>query len=322
MFQQTPLKLATLALIILGLLLYAILGGYFARELVIEVAVLAILAMSLDMVAGYGGMVSLCHGAIFGLGAYMYAIVNVLGEGSPISGALAALAVSGLFGLLVGAITSRTHGIYFIMTTLAFGQMAYVLIFDASSLGGDDGMWGLGRGDLSGLGINLEDSLQFAILCLLCVPLSYAVLSGVLRSGFGRSLVGIRENEGRMRALGITIWKIKAIGFALSGTVAGLAGVLAAQHTMFVSPELMTWTVSGEVLVVVILGGLGTLIGPAVGAVLLIFLKHALSSFTDYWHIVIGVLLILVVMSGGRGVYGGLELFWERRRNSLNKQEV
>ena len=135
-----------------------------------------------------------------------------------------------------------------------------------------------------------------------------------LRSGFGRTLVGIRANETRMRALGLPVWRYKAAAFGMSGALAGLAGTLAAQHLMFVSPEIMVWTVSGEALVVVILGGLGTLAGPALGAAIFVFLKHEVSSLTDHWHMVVGVVLIATVMSGGRGIFGQIEHYADRLR--------
>lgn len=314
MFHQTRFKTAMLLTVVAGLGAYMLAGGYFARELVIEVAILAILAISLDLVAGYGGMISLCHGAIFGLGAYAYAIVNVKLGGTPALAFTAAIVIAMVFGLAVGAVTSRTRGIFFIMATLAFGQMAYVLIFDARSLGGDDGMSGLARLDLSFAGIDLQNSIAFAVLCLGCLLVAYAIAALVLRSGFGRTLTGIHENEDRLRALGVSVWFVKAQAFALSAALAGLAGALAAQHTMFVSPELLTWTRSGEVLVVVILGGLGTLVGPVVGAVVMVFLKHLTSSVTVYWHMIIGALLIATVLAGGRGIYGSLEQHLDRRR--------
>ncbi len=314
MFEQTPLKTISIFVILAGLTLYTIFGNYFSQELVVQVATLAILAIALDMVAGYGGMVSLCHGAIFGIGAYGYAVVNVLMGGTPALALVGAIVLAFTFGLLVGAVTSRTRGIFFIMATLAFGQMVYVLIFDSQTLGGDDGMWGLARQDFSSIGIDLNDGRQFALYTIVCLALAYSLASFILRSAFGRTLVGIHENEDRMRALGVSVWKFKSFAFGISGALAGLAGALAAQQTMFVSPELAVWTVSGEVLIVVILGGLGTLVGPIIGAVVLVFLRFGVSSVTSYWHLVIGIILIATVMAGGRGIYGGIEDFLQSRR--------
>jgi branched-chain amino acid transport system permease protein len=155
--------------------------------------------------------------------------------------------------------------------------------------------------------------LQFTFFCLAALLLTYLLASILLRSGFGRTLCGIRENEDRMRSLGVSVWKYKAAALGFSGTFAGLSGALAAQHTMFVSPELLTWMVSGEVLVVTILGGLGTLVGPVAGAVFVILLKHVSSGLTSYWHCIIGLSLIFTVVSGGRGIYGSLEKALQER---------
>lgn len=313
MFRQTPLRTVTLTIILSGLCAYALFGGTFAKELVVDIAVLAILAISLDLIAGFGGMISLAHGAVAGAGAYAFAAANVLFHAPPAFALLAAIALAAAFGAVIGAVTSRTRGIFFIMATLAFGQMAYVLVFDSTALGGDDGMPGLGRLDLSAAGIDLKNPAQFALFCLAALLLTHVLAAALLRSGFGRTLCGIRENEDRMRALGISVWKFKAAAFGFSGAFAGLSGALAAQHTMFVSPELLIWTLSGECLVVMILGGLGTLVGPVAGAVFLIFLKHVSSGYTSYWHLIIGLSLILAVLSGGRGIYGGFERLMESR---------
>ena len=346
MFRQTPLKTAAVALLLAAGVGYGLTAGYFGRELLTEVAILAILAIALDMVAGYGGMVSLAHGALFGVGAYLFAAATVLGGLSPWLGLAAAIAGAAAFAWAVGAVTARTHGIFFIMATLAFGQMAYVWVFEARSLGGDDGMFGIPRVDLSAVGLDVEDSGTFALSMVAIAALVYAAAAWVLRSAFGRTLVGIRANEARMRALGLTTWLHKANAFALSGALAGLAGALAAQHTKFISPGLLHWTVSGEALVVVILGGLGTLVGPVLGAAVLIFLEYGLQSlekvctssaqsiapewpitasfFTDhvcpvfeYWHLFLGVILIAVVLAGGRGIYGSIEDRLARRRAAL-----
>ncbi len=307
MFHQTRLKSFAVTAVIAGLSLYAIFGGFFPREIVVEIALLAILAISLDFVAGYGGMVSLCHGAIYGIGAYAYAGMTAIAGFDAVTGTIAALLATALFGLFVGAVTANISGIFFIMATLAFGQMAYVVIFEWKALGGDDGLSGVSRYDLSAIGLDLDDSLQFALFCLALVLVVYAVAAFALRSSFGRTLSGIHSNENRMRALGLSAWKHKAVAFSFSSVLAGVAGILAAQHTMFVSPELLVWTVSGEVLIVVILGGLGTLAGPIVGAALLVFLKHEVSAYTEHWHLIIGLFLIAAVMAGGRGVYGQAE---------------
>lgn len=319
MFHQTGFKTVTMAGILAAGVVYALMTGHYGRELIIEAAILAILAISLDMVAGYGGMVSLCHGAMLGIGAYSYSALTTMHGVPPFAATFAGIAASALFGVAIGAVTARARGIYFIMATLAFGQMVHAFVFESPFFGGDDGLSGLPRPDLSALGIDLNRSLNFALFTLAFLGGAYAAAATLLRSGFGRTLVGIRVNEDRMRALGLPAARYKAAAFAASGALAGLAGTLAAQHTMFVSPEIMVWTVSGEALVVVILGGLGTLVGPVVGAALLVFLKHELTGITAYWHLVIGLVLIATVVAGGRGIYGLIEhrLAQAKRASSL-----
>ena len=313
MFRQTVTKSVTLLLLLTAAILYGMTTGYYGRELLTEVAILSILVISLDLVAGYAGMISLCHGALFGIGAYAFAIITAKAELSPVLGMVAALAAAAGFALFVGAVTARTRGIFFIMASLAFGQLAYVWIFDNAWLGGDDGLPGVARLDLSALGVDIGSSRGYALFCVAMAVLAYGLAAFVLRSGFGRALVGIRSNEARMLALGLPVRRHKALAFATSGLLAGLAGALAAQHIQFVSPELLFWTVSGEALVVVILGGLGTLVGPVVGAVIFVFLKHEVSGWTDHWHIVVGLVLITAVLAGSRGIYGEIERRISRR---------
>jgi len=242
-----------------------------------------------------------------GIAAYTYGILSVKFGMHPIPASLFAIAASSLFGTAIGFITARTTGIFFIMASLAFGQMAYTLFFKATWLGGDDGMAGLARFDLSFIGINMFNSFVFVGYTLFSLLLVYIATALLLRSGFGQTLCGIHSNETRMKAVGIHTEIHKARGFGYSALLAGVAGILAAQHTLFISPELLTWTFSGEVLIVAILGGLGTLVGPLVGAVIFVAFKHGLSQITQYWHMAIGFILIATVLTGGRGIYGELE---------------
>ena len=314
MFRQTPLKTAVAGLLLAAGIAYGLTAGYYGRELLTEVAILAILAIALDIVAGYGGMISLAHGALFGAGAYIFASVTVLGGQGAGPGLAAAILGVAALGWAIGAVTARTQGIFFIMATLAFGQMAHVWIFESPWFGGDDGMFGVPRLDLAAIGVDLSDSRVFALFTVGVAALVYVAAAWLLRSGFGRTLVGIRANESRMCALGLSAWRHKANAFGLSGALAGLAGALTAQHIQFISPELLHWTVSGEALVIVILGGLGTLVGPVLGAAVFVFLKHEIQGYTDHWHLFVGLVLIVVVMSGGRGLYGSLEDRLARRR--------
>jgi branched-chain amino acid transport system permease protein len=313
MFTHTPLRLTTLAVLAAGSLAYAYAAGFFGLEILAEIAILAILVIALDLVAGFGGMVSLCHGALLGVGAYAFTVAANEAGLSAFPAMLLAVALSSALAFAIGAVCARSTGIYFIMATLAFGQMAYSFVFQSPLFGGDDGLSGAPRPDLTAVGIDLTDSRAFAVYALLLVALAYLVAARTLRSGLGRSLVGLHHNEKRLRALGLTVWRAKATAFAISGALAGLAGTLAAQHTQYISPGLLSWTVSGEALVVVILGGLGTLVGPLLGAILFVVLKHEISAVTPYWHAIVGVILIAVVMSRARGVFGFIEARWDAR---------
>lgn len=317
MFRHTPLRYGALALLAAAALFQAFTAEYFGLEILTEIAILAMLVIALDMVAGFGGMVSLCHGALLGVGAYGYAILSIKVGLTPLAAMGGAVAVTGAVAWVIGAICARSHGIYFIMATLAFGQMGYSYVFEAPLFGGDDGLGGITRLDLTLIGLDLNDGRSFALFSLGVLAAIYGAAVLILRSGLGRSLSGVMHNEQRMRALGLTVWRVKADVFGLSGLITGLAGVMTAQHVMYVSPGLLSWTVSGEALVVVILGGLGTLVGPLLGAVVFVLLKHEVGALTSYWHLVVGLILIAVVMSRANGIFGWIEArfgAWIERR--------
>jgi branched-chain amino acid transport system permease protein len=288
---------------------------YYGFELLAEIAVFAILAMSLDLLAGYGGMVSLGHAALFGLGAYLYSWLgsDMVGLSAPLA-ILGAAFGTGVIALAVGAVAVRVEGIFFIMITLGFGQMGHEFFFQNKALGGDDGLFGIQRLDLSGIGIDLSDPGSFALAALVSAALVYVLLAWVLATPFGAVLKGLHANPNRLRALGLRVLTYRAAAFAFSGTVAGFAGSISAQHTQFITPHLLNWTTSGEVLIMVILGGLGTLVGPVVGAVVLVLLRHELSSITDYWGAIMGGFLILVVLSRQNGLVGLVERLLPGRR--------
>ena len=313
MITALPAKTAPLrhllALAVFGaLLVWCSQAGYFGHELLAEIAVFAILAMSLDLLAGYGGMVSLGHAALFGTGAYLYAWLSgdTIGLSAPLAMAAATFG-TGAIALAVGAVAVRVEGIFFIMITLGFGQMGYEFFFQNRALGGDDGLFGIQRLDLSSVGVDLSDPAAFALFALLCAGLVYVLLAWVLATPFGAVLKGLHANPGRLRALGLRVLAYRAGAFAFAGTVAGFAGSISAQHTQFITPHLLNWTTSGEILVMVIFGGLATLVGPVLGAVVLVLLRHELSGITDYWGAVMGTFLIIVVLSRRNGLVGLLE---------------
>lgn len=302
------------------LLLWWSQAEYFGFELLAEIAVFAILAMSLNLIAGYAGMVSLGHAALFGTGAYAYAwMAGILGLPAGVA-MLGATAGTGLVALLVGAIAVRVEGIFFIMITLGFGQMGYEFFFQNSTMGGDDGFYGITRLDLSAIGADLSDPASFALFCITCMSVIYLALAWLLATPFGAVLRGLHANPKRFRALGLRVLTYRTAGFAVSGAIAGFAGSLTAQHTLFIAPNLLNWTTSGEVLVMVIFGGLGTLPGPLVGAASIVFLRHELSSQTDYWGAILGGFLILVVLSRQNGLVGALSALAKRAVNQGDKR--
>lgn len=294
------LAIATFA----ALLVYWSQAEYFGNELIAEIAVFAILAMSLDLVAGTAGMVSLGHAALFGCGAYLYALFSALwGWPTGIAMPLACLATAAL-AFIAALVVTRVQGIFFIMITLAVGEMAHEFVFKNKTLGGDDGLGDIVRLDLRTIGVDLNDPSTFALFVLLIVVAVYLVLVRMLASPYGMVLHGLHDNPSRLRALGLPVRGYQCSVFAFSGLLAGLAGTLSAQHTMYISPQLLSWTTSGEVLVMVIVGGLGTLIGPVIGAAALVLLRHELSDVTRYWGFWLGLFLILMVVGGRNGIVG------------------
>lgn len=292
--------------------------GLFSRILIYALA-----AVSLDLILGFGGMVSFGHAAFVGAGAYVVGILAYHGmeesvfvswpfvvmgtENALISWPVAILTSAGL-ALLIGAISLRTSGVYFIMITLAFAQMMYFFFTSLEKYGGDDGLSLFARSRVSGL--DLGDDATFYYLCL-GLLIGFIFLSfRLVNSRFGMVIRGSKENETRMRALGFETYRYKLICFAIAGAGAGLSGALIANQTEFVSPSLMHWSVSGEIMVMVILGGVGTIVGPVFGAVALLLLEEILSQYTEHWMLILGPILIFVVLFAHRGLYGS---FVERK---------
>lgn len=299
-------------------------GQDYLVSVVSRLMIFAIAAISLDFILGYGGMVSLGHAAFFGVGAYTVGILAFhMQEGAPLLGfpgstnALLtvplAMLVSGAAALAIGALCLRTSGIYFIMITLAFGQMLYFIAVSLHRYGGDDGltMWEANR--LGTLDLGRDRTLYFVALAALT---GFLVLCRVIvRSRFGRALAGIRQNPARMRTLGYGTTAYQLTAFTFAGAGAGLAGALIANHAKFVSPDMMHWTRSGEFLVMIILGGMGTLTGAIFGAAVFMMLEELLPQLfdalswpllKDHWRIVFGPLLIIVILTNQRGIFGVL----------------
>lgn len=288
----------------------------FYVSLASRMLIYGLAAASLDLILGFGGMVSFGHAAFFGAGGYAVGILYMHGfEGSAFLGLVpgsdsallvwpAATLTGGLLALIIGAISLRTGGVYFIMITLAFAQMLYFLFVSLEAYGGDDGLSLYGRSALPGFDLRDDTTFYYLVLALLLLFLWLG--RRLVDSRFGMVLRGVRENERRMTALGFPVYRYKLAGFVIAGAVAGLAGALIANQTEFVSPSLMHWTRSGQIMVMVILGGMGTLFGPVLGAVAFLLLEEVLAGWTEHWMIVLGPLLIFVVLFARRGIFGWL----------------
>jgi len=295
---------------ILALLLAALgpmLDGYPA-DLVVKIMILSIFALSLELLVGMTGLVSLGHAAFYGMGAYVTALASGDAAGNLLLLLLLSMLAAAAYALLVGALSLRTRGIYFIMVTLAFAQMAYFVFHDTDIGGGSDGMYLYARPALGPL--DLEHRLTLFYVVLLALVATYALLAAVGRSRFGAALAGIRANEQRMRACGFATYWYKLAAFVLAGALAGLAGCLTAARDAVVNPEMLSWHISGEVLLMVILGGMGHLRGAVLGCIAWIVLKELLSthalvgSLADHWQLTLGLAIIALVALLPHGLLG------------------
>jgi len=269
-----------------------------------RVLIFAIAAASLNFILGYGGMVSLGHAAFFGAGAYTVGVLMAEGITSAwLAWPLAAI-VAGAAAFLIGAVSLRTRGVYFIMITLAFAQMVYYVAIGLKRYGGEDGL-NLSQRSMLGLGIDLGQDITFYYVALALLIGVIALMDRIIASRFGRVLTGIRENESRMEAIGYPTFGYKLAAFSLAGALAGLAGALFANHNLFVSPATLHWTQSATLVVMVIVGGIGYRWAGLLGAVALLVLEEALAALTEYWHLPLGLLLLAVVFIAPRGLAAG-----------------
>jgi branched-chain amino acid transport system permease protein len=278
-------------------------GNRFLLTLFTRIIILALAAVSLNLILGYGGMMSFGHAVYLGIGGYA---VGMLAHEGIYSGFVQwpmALAASALFALIIGALSLRTRGVYFIMITLAFAQMAYYVVAGLARYGGDDGLTIYKRSQFFEP-INLSNKMQFYYICLALLYASIYLVWRIVNSRFGMVIQGSRSNDTRMRAIGFPTFRYKLICFVIAGTLCGLSGALLANHTDFVSPAMMYWTRSGDLIIMVVLGGMGSVIGPVFGAIALLVLEETLSGFTEYWQIILGPLLLLVVLFARGGIDG------------------
>jgi branched-chain amino acid transport system permease protein len=282
-----------------------LLDAPFYLTLLGRIMIWALAALSLNLILGVGGMVSFGHAAYLGVGVYTVGILSYHGVTSAFVQWPAAIAASALIAAGIGAVSLRTSGVYFIMITLAFGQMLYFLGVSLKTYGGDDGMTLPAQSQFGGL-LDLESPTTFYYLILGLLLGFHDLTRRLVRSRFGLVLQGIRSNERRMRAVGFATFRYKLVAFVLAGSLCGLAGVLLVNFTKYVSPAFMHWTRSGEMMVMVILGGMGTVGGPALGAFAFLILEEVLSSYTEHWALVLGPVIVLIVLAGKRGLAGWL----------------
>lgn len=300
---KTAIGIAALLVI---LMLPRFLSSYYV-ELVTQMVIFGLFAMSLDVLVGYTGLASLGHAAYFGIAAYAAGLLSLRLDWSVWLALPASLMIAALTAALFGLLALRARGSYFLMITLALSQVAWGIASGWRTLtGGDDGLPQVPRPDL-GLGLSFVGSTPFYYFVLALAGLGMLLLVRVVNSPFGYALRGIRESETRMRALGYNVWRYKYVAFILSGIFAGLAGCLYVYLTRFVNPDYMYVIRSAEVLLMVILGGAGTLIGPAAGAALIVLLQNLISAYTDRWVTVLGVIYVAVALFAPRGLAGLLK---------------
>jgi branched-chain amino acid transport system permease protein len=305
---RTVLTGAVLAMLALVPVYAAATGDPFALTLFSRIVIMALAAVSLNLIMGYGGMVSFGHAAYLGIGGYAVGILWKEGFASGFIQWPVAVAVSALFALIVGALSLRTRGVYFIMITLAFAQMVYYVAQGLDRYGGDDGLTIGSRSDFGGL-LNLNNNTLFYYLCFALLLGSVYLVSRLVNSRFGLVIQGARSNERRMRAVGFPTFRYRLVCFVIAGALCGLAGALLANQTNFISPAIMFWTRSGDLMVLVILGGLGSLFGPVIGAVTFLLLEEALSRVTEYSGLILGpaLLLVAIYLRGGiEGLFAGV----------------
>ena len=311
-------------LVVMGALLAIPLWALWAGEpftitLATRAAILALAAVGLNIALGLGGLVSLGHAAFFGIGGYAMGILAFHAQSyTPvmewpfvIEGTksmpviwLVAVAASALAALLIGALSLRTSGVYFIMITLAFGQMFFYFAISWPTYGGEDGLSIYVRNDFPGL--NTLRPFPFFVIAYAALALGLLVSWRILKSPFGLALSAARQNEARVRAVGIDPYRLRLTAFVISGAITGLAGALFADLNRFVSPTMFSWQLSGEFIVFIILGGTARLFGPVVGACLFVMLEHWLGGVSEYWLVFLGAILLFVVLFARGGVIGGL----------------
>jgi branched-chain amino acid transport system permease protein len=320
----TSIKLV-LSMGLIALLAFPFVGTPFYTEMVTRMMIMAIFAMSLDLLQGVTGLVSLGHAAYFGLAGYALAFLTPQGEAVSLWWTLpVAVLASGLAALIIGFFVVRTHGIYFIMVTMAFAQMVYYLFFDNKALGGSDGLYINFKPSAALFGwvpFDLDDKRALYYFTLVALLVTYAFLRRLLFSPFGRTLSGIRVNEHRMRAMGYGVFGYKLAAFTVAGALAGLAGYLWGAQTGYINPELMGFHMSAHAIMMVILGGMGNFAGAIAGAFAFEYLLHVFKDLPavgsvnlgKHWQLWMGLFIVLLVVFAPRGILGLFEKFIKRK---------
>ena len=317
MMSERYINLATLGLFVLIPAWAYLADEPFTITLMTRAVIFALAAVGLNLVLGIGGFVSFGHAAFFGLGGYVMGILAWHAQNySPlmewpfvIEGTKSmpviwffSIILSALLALIIGAVSLKTSGVYFIMITLAFAQMMYYFSISWSAYGGEDGMSIYVRNDFPGL--NTLDPIQFYSLCFLILLAVLWLISRLVKSPFGLALNAARQSPQRVQAVGLDLHRLQLFAFVISGAITGLAGALFADLNRFISPTMFSWQLSGEFIVFIIIGGVGRLFGPVIGALVFVGLEHFLGGISDYWHIYLGVILLVIVLFSKTGVIG------------------
>ena len=314
MRREAILNLAVPGLLLATALIAQAMGETYIITLATRAAILALAAVGLNIALGLGGLVSLGHAAFFGLGGYAMGILAFHAQNyMPIWGViegtksmpviwLVALVASGLAALVIGALSLRTTGVYFIMITLAFGQMLFYFAISWPTYGGEDGMSIYLRNDFPG--VNTLVPMNFFLICFAVLAVVLVLADRLGKSAFGLALQASRQNVARVEAVGLPPYRLRLIAFTISGAITGLSGALFADLNRFVSPSMLSWHMSGEIMILVILGGIARLSGPVAGAMLFIALEYVLEDVSHYWHVYLGAILLGVVLFARGGVIG------------------
>jgi len=283
----------------------------FYLDLLSRGLIFAIAVVSLNLILGYGGMVSLGHAAYIGIGAYSVGIASYYDYYNGWLHLALALGTSALFALITGAISLRTKGVYFIMITMAFSQMVFFIFLSLEEYGADDGLVIYARSEFpEWISMDSAIGLYYWIFAILLLALFF--IHRLINARFGRVIVGARFNEQRMQALGFDTYRYRLVCYVLSAMLCSLAGMLLGNFAGFISPDMMSWARSGELIFMVIIGGAATLFGPLVGTIAFVLLEEFLSAITVYWHLIFGVLLVALVLYGKGGIHGWLRLLDRR----------